>query len=110
MALSGHYAHEGVQKALEVVQHFDPPGVAARYMLECLMIQLTFLGEDESIAVDIVRDHLHKLQNKQIKEIAKALNKSLDVIMEEVEIIKTLDARSGQKYNIAQQRMIKTDV
>src|SRR5437879_1600912 len=110
IAESGDHSLEDVQSALEVVQHFDPPGVAARDLRECLLIQWNILGEDESIAIDIVRDHLHKLQNKQFKEIAKALNKSLDVIMEEVEIIKTLDARSGQKYNIAQQRMIKTDV
>ena len=71
IAESGDHALEDVQKALEVVQHFDPPGVAARDIRECLMIQLTFLGEDESIAVDIVRDHLHKVQNKQFKEIAK---------------------------------------
>src|SRR5215831_8951081 len=76
IAESGEHTLEEVQKALEVVQHFDPPGVAARDIRECLMIQLTILGEDESIAVEIVRDHLHKLQNKQFKEIAKALNKS----------------------------------
>src|SRR5262249_10542656 len=70
IAESGEHTLEEVQRALEVVQHFDPPGVAARDIRECLMIQLTILGEDESIAIDIVRDQLHKLQNKQYKEIA----------------------------------------
>ncbi len=110
IAESGDHTLEDVQKALEVVQRFDPPGVAARDIRECLLIQLTILGEDESIAVDIVRDHLHKLQNKQYKEIAKALNKSLEVIMEEVDIIKELDPRPGQKYNRAQPRLIEPDV
>lgn len=110
IAESGEHAIEDVQKALEVVQRFDPPGVAARDLRECLMIQLTVLGEDESIAIDIVRDHLHKLQNKQFKEIAKALNHTMDVIMEEVEIIKTLDPRPGQKYNRSQPRLIEPDV
>src|SRR5438477_7396049 len=105
IAESGEHSLEDVQNALEVVQHFDPPGVAARDLRECLMIQLTVLGEDDSIAVEIVRDHLHKLQNKQFREIAKALNKPLNVIMEEVEIIKTLDPRPGQKYNKAQPRL-----
>src|SRR6266850_6048283 len=110
IAESGEHTLEDVQKALEAVQLFDPPGVAARDIRECLMIQLTFLGEDETIAVDIVRDHLHKVQNKQFKEIAKALNKSLDMIMEEVEIIKALDPRPGQKYNRTQPRLIEPDV
>src|SRR5215472_8757904 len=110
IAESGEHSLEDVQKALEVVQHFDPPGVAARDLRECLLIQLQFIGEDESLAVDIVRDHLHKLQNKQFKEIAKALNKPLDIIMEEVEIIKQLDPRPGQKYNRSQPRLIEPDV
>src|SRR5438477_2768687 len=110
IAESGDHTPEDVQKALEVVQRFDPPGVAARDIRECLMIQLQILGEDESIAVDIIRDHLHKLQNRQIKEIAKALNKPLDVIMEELEIIKALDPRPGQKYNRTQPRLIEPDV
>jgi len=110
IAESGEHALEDVQKALEVVQHFDPPGVAARDLRECLLIQLRFIGEDESLAVDVVRDHLHKLQNKQFKEIAKALNKPLSAIMEEVDIIKQLDPRPGQKYNRSQPRLIEPDV
>ena len=110
IAESGEHTLEEVQKALEVVQRLDPPGVAARDIRECLMIQLTILGEDESIAVEIVRDHLHKLQNKQFKEIAKGLNHPLEVIMEEVEIIKQLDPRPGQKYNRSQPRLIEPDV
>jgi len=110
IAESGEHTLEDVQKALEVVQHFDPPGVAARDLRECLLIQLRFIGEDESLAVDVVRDHLHKLQNKQFKEIAKALNKPLSGIMEEVDIIKQLDPRPGQKYNRSQPRLIEPDV
>src|SRR5437870_2414748 len=110
IAESGEHSLEDVQNALEVVQHFDPPGVAARDLRECLMIQLTILGEDESIAIETVRDHLHRLRNTQLKGIATALNKRLEVIMEEVEIIKTLDPRPGQKYNKAQPRLIEPDV
>ena len=107
---SGEHTLQEVQKALEVVQHFDPPGVSARDLRECLLIQLRILGDEESLAVEVVRDHLHKLQNKQFKEIAKALNKALDMIMDEVEIIKQLDPRPGQKYNKSQPRLIEPDV
>src|SRR5205085_6693782 len=88
---SGEHTLDEVQKALEVVQRFDPPGVAARDIRECLMIQLTILGEAESIAVEIVRDPLPTLQNKQIKEIAKAATQPLNVIMEVAETIKQVD-------------------
>src|SRR5437667_7448880 len=88
IAESGEHTLEDVQKALETVQHFDPPGVAARDLRECLLIQLQILGEEETVASEVVRDHLHKLQNKQFKEIAKALNKPLNVIMDALEIVK----------------------
>src|SRR5215813_10655608 len=99
IAESGEHTLDDVQKALEIVQQFDPPGVTARDLRECLLIQLKFIGEDDTLAVDVVRDHLHKLHNKQFKEIAKALNKPLSEIMEEVVIIKQLDSRPGQKYH-----------
>jgi len=110
IAESGEHTLEDVQKALEVVQHFDPPGIAAGDLRECLLIQLQILGEEDSVAVEVVRDHLHKLQNKQFKEIAKALNKPLNVIMDALEIVKHLDPRPGQKYNKAQPRLIEPDV
>ena len=110
IAESGEHPLEDVQAALLVVQRFDPAGVAARDLRECLLIQLRVLGEEESMAVDIVREHLHKVQNKQFKEIAKAMGKPLDDIMEELEIIKALDPRPGQRYNRSEPRLIETDV
>jgi len=110
IAESGEHTLEEVQQALEVVQRFDPPGVAARDLRECLMIQLRILEEDDTIVAEVVADHLHKLQNKQFKEIAKALNRPLNVIMEAVEIIQQLDPRPGQKHNKTQPRLIEPDV
>jgi RNA polymerase sigma-54 factor len=110
IAESGEHTLEEVQKALEVVQAFDPPGVAARDLRECLMIQLQVLGEDDEVCTAIVGEHLHKLQNKQFKEIAKAIGKPLDETMEAIEIIKHLDPRPGQKYNRAAPRLIEPDV
>jgi RNA polymerase sigma-54 factor len=110
IAESGEHSLEEVQNALEIVQAFDPPGVAAKDLRECLLIQLRVLGDEDSVAVEVVRDHLHKLQNKQFKEIAKALGKPLEIVMEALEIIKTLDPRPGQKHNRTQPRLIEPDV
>jgi RNA polymerase sigma-54 factor len=110
IAESGEHEIEDIHKAIETVQHFDPPGVAARDLRECLMIQLRILEEDDTIPFEIVCDHLHKVQNKQFKEIAKAMNRTMEVVMEAVEIIKALDPRPGQKYNRTQPRLIEPDV
>jgi RNA polymerase sigma-54 factor len=110
IAESGEHSLEDVQKALEVVQQFDPHGVAARDLRECLMIQLRALGEDDCFSMDIVRDHLAKLQNKQYKDIARAMGLQLEEIMDAIEIVKALDPRPGQKYNRTAARTIEPDV
>jgi RNA polymerase sigma-54 factor len=110
IAESGEHALEDVAQALQVVQAFDPPGVAARDLRECLMAQLHSLGEDDCFSMDIVRDHLAKVQSKQYKEIAKAMGLQLEEIMEAIEIVKALDPRPGQKYNKAAAPTIEPDV
>jgi len=110
LAETGGHSIEEVQAALEAVQAFDPPGVAARDVRECLMLQLHFLGEDDCFSMDIVRDHLNKVQSKQYKEIAKAMGLQLEQILEAIEIVKALDPRPGQKYNRAAAPTIEPDV
>ena len=110
IAESGEHTMEDVEKALKVVHAFDPAGVAARDLRECLMLQLASLGEDDCFSMDIVRDHLAKVQAKQYKEIAKAMGLQLEEIMAAIEIIRALDPRPGQKYNKAAAPTIEPDV
>lgn len=115
IAESGEHTLEDVEKALAVVQRFDPPGVGARDLRECLLIQLLLLDEqgnieEDCIAIDIVRDHLDKVKNRQYREIAKAINRSIDEVMLAIEIIKALDPRPGQKHNKTEPRHIEPDV
>jgi RNA polymerase sigma-54 factor len=101
---------ESVERALVTVQGFDPAGVAARDLRECLLIQLTLLDADSPVAMEIVTDHLRKLQIRKYKEIAKVLRRPLPEVLEAVEIIKHLDPRPGQKYNNVEARHIEPDV
>ena len=93
-------------EALKVVQSFDPAGVGARDLAECLLIQLVHLGEENSVAAQIVRQHLKQLQNQQYQEIARALGRPLSLILAQVKVIKHLDPRPGQRYNKTETRVI----
>ena len=111
IAESGEHALEDVREALEVVQHFDPPGVAARDLRECLMIQLRVLGEDDSYRC---RDRPRSSPQAAKQAIqgnrqGHAACRS-KMIMDAVEIVKQLDPRPGQKYNRTQPRLIEPDV
>src|SRR5277367_1758442 len=58
LAQSGGYSMEDVEEALTMVQEFDPPGVGARDLLECLLIQLKVIDPENTLAQQIITDHL----------------------------------------------------
>jgi len=110
LAQSGNHQPADVEEGLTLVQMFDPLGVAARDVRECLLIQLRHLAPDNALAQQIVSDHLKQLQNKQYREIARALDRPVKAVERCVEIIRKLDPRPGQRFNNSQTRLIEPDV
>ena len=114
---------EELHQAIELVRQMDPVGVAARDLRECLLAQLSYQrqfrkdhglnGETERVledAVVIVDQHLRPLQNKQYREISKAVERPLEAVMAALEYIRTLDPRPGLRYNRIDARLIEPDV
>ena len=110
IAQSGGHKLEDVQEALKLVQEFDPLGVGARDLCECLLIQLRTLAPDNTLAQQIVSEYMKQLRNKQYREIARAVDRPIQAVERCVEIIKKLDPRPGQRYDNAQARLIEPDV
>ncbi|MEE9235310.1 MAG: RNA polymerase factor sigma-54 [Candidatus Acidoferrales bacterium] len=110
IASSGEHDPVYVEEGLRRVQEFDPLGVGARDLRECLLLQLHALAPENTLAQQIVQDHLKQLQNKQYKEVARALNRPLPAVLAAVEVIKGLDPRPGQRYNRTEPRLIEPDV
>ena len=110
IAESGGGESKDLEEALRLVQECDPAGVAARDLRECLLLQLRVLGAEGSTAWQIASDHLPHLEDKQYKEIARALKKPQEEITAAVEVIRKLDPFPGQRYNQAQPRLIELDV
>ena len=108
-----------LNEAITIVQQMDPIGVAARDLRGCLLAQLQFhqqQSDDEETdqliadATAIVTDHIRELQNKQLKEIGKALNRPIEAVQKAVDLIRTLDPRPGLRYNTVEPRLIEPDV
>jgi RNA polymerase sigma-54 factor len=112
-----------LQEALEVVRQLDPPGVACRDLRSCLMCQLLYHqaqlalhkngnGTEQVLkdAMAVVDQHLRGLQNKQHKEIAKAIGRPIEAVQAALDYIRTLDPRPGLRYNKVQARLIEPDV
>lgn len=129
---------EKVASALDHVQTFDPPGVGARDLAECLVLQIRHLAQNpigdgessdvkinESLLERIVTSHLSDLKKKRYHNIARELGVKLDeVFFEAVHIIEGLDSEPGlhskfdllqdkapsQPYFLAENRYIVSDV
>ncbi len=88
-----------LQDLLVVIQDFDPPGVGARDLRECLLLQLERLGKVDSMAADIVRHHLDLLAGRKIPDIARALRKPVEEVQAAANFIATLDPKPGRAYS-----------
>src|SRR5438876_236091 len=101
---------EEVESALRLVQGFDPTGVAARSVRECLLLQLTADAEPDPVSVEIVEKHFEDLERRRYAEIARALKLPLDRIMESIEEIQSLEPKPGRRFSTSDQRYIAPDV
>jgi RNA polymerase sigma-54 factor len=101
---------EQVEKVLAMVQAFDPPGVAARNIQECLLIQLKTDPNPDPVSVEIVEDHFDDLSRRRYPDIARALKLPLDRIMESVEEIMGLEPKPGRRFGGNDSRYIVPDV
>jgi RNA polymerase sigma-54 factor len=110
IAQAANYSMEDVEEALAMVQEFDPPGIAARDLQECLLIQLKLVDPQNTLAQQIIADHLKLLQNNQLKEVARALNRPVELVKRAVDVIKRLDPRPGLRYNRTEPRLVEPDV
>ena len=115
------FDRDQLHEAIEVVRQLDPPGVGCRDLRECLLYQLRYhqaqLGKNGNgtaqvlaDAVAIVDQHLRALQNKQHKEISRAINRPVEAVQVALDYIRTLDPRPGQQYNKVLPRLIEPDV
>lgn len=104
-------AYDLVEKALELVQSLDPPGIAARNLSECLLLQLKALGKENSLEFRIISEYLTLLERKKLTEIAKQLKVSLKQVQEAVESIRSLNPFPGSKYRSEEkEKIIQVDL
>jgi RNA polymerase sigma-54 factor len=110
IAALGPWDVADVERALEHVQAFDPVGVAARDLQECLLLQLRPLGLEGTAVETLVRDHLRLLQNHRIPDLAKALGCEIEEIKQHIEVIKHLDPKPGARYSPTESQYVIPDV
>lgn len=101
---------EDVERALNLIQGFDPVGVAARDLRECILIQIRYLGLEGSVVEEIVKNHLFDIEKKRYQSIAKELNVSLNDVLAALKVIEGLEPKPGRAYLNVDNRYINPDV
>lgn len=99
------------ESIVSIIQTFDPVGVAARSLSECLIIQLRQNNVEEETIYQIINNHLDDLANNKINNIAKKLDISLERVQEVGDFIKTLEPKPGRIFSSSRDiRYITPDV
>jgi RNA polymerase sigma-54 factor len=101
---------EMVEDVLETMQSFDPVGVCARDLRECLLIQARLLQLDNSLVTDIISDHLKNLENKNFKAICKALKVKIKDVIAAVNVIRALEPKPGREFSDETPHYITPDI
>jgi len=110
VAALGPWPHAIVEEALRIVQQFDPTGIAARDLQECLILQLEAHGMGDRLAVRLIRDYFPKLINQKLPEVARELAIPVDLLLDELKVIRSLDPHPGRKYASRQAQYIEPEV
>lgn len=89
---------EQILSVLKVIQTFEPVGVGARDLRECLMLQLERAGQKETLEYRIVSDFMEALGRRRIPEIARGTGTEVDEVQDALENIARLEPRPGRNY------------
>ena len=117
------FAESEAETALRDIQTFDPTGVGARDLSECLLLQLGHLGRNPmgslgarpgalkgSVVEGVILHHLKDLERKQYAKIAKALNATVEEVFQATKIIEGLEPKPGRPFVNTQNHVIVPDV
>lgn len=101
---------EDLEDTLSMIQEFDPPGVGARDLKECLLIQAKHLEEDTTDLVNIIQNHLKDLEKRNYEAIAKVMGKDIREIVEMCKIIYAMEPKPGRAYHENDTHYVTPDV
>ncbi|HCQ80211.1 MAG TPA: RNA polymerase sigma-54 factor, partial [Verrucomicrobiales bacterium] len=101
---------ERLEDALATIQNFDPPGVGAADLRECLLLQLDHLGLGSGLEAEIVDEHLDEVARNHFPQLAKKLHLSLETVIAAINHIRTLDPSPGSRFQHNGNPYVQPDV
>ena len=110
IARTSNTTEEKVESVLKLMQTFDPIGVCARDLSECLLIQARHLKIDNTLVTGIIKDHLGDLERKNYKAICRVLKVNMNDVVAAVNVIKALEPKPGRQFSDETPQYITPDI
>jgi RNA polymerase sigma-54 factor len=101
---------EIVESTLRLIQSFEPPGVGARDLKECLLIQIRDRCGEGSLEGKVVEDHLSELERRNYAKIARSLGVSEKRVIKAKNLISTLEPMPGRAYSTTDAGYVTPDI
>ncbi len=101
---------EELENAKKILQRFDPVGIGAQDLRECLLVQMSRLGKKNSLPYKIVESHLDDLANKRFPNLAKKLGVAMDQVSRAADFVSTLDPRPARRFAPSHNSYITPDI
>lgn len=103
-------AHQDLIDVLPFVQEFDPPGVGARDLKECLLIQAKHLEEDTHDIIFLINNHLKDLEKKNYASISKAMDRQVEDVIDMCRLVCSMDPKPGRAFSAQDTHYVTPDV
>ena len=110
LAQQANVDEETIARVVEIVQTFDPTGVCARDLRECLLLQMAARKIDDPLVISIVDLHLDLLRRRDLRGLAKVTNLPIEVIAAAAQVIGTLEPWPGRALGGADPVYITPDI
>lgn len=101
---------EEVERILRLIQTFDPTGIAARSLRECLLLQADHLDLEDTVVHRLIEHYLDRLEEKQFPRICRELKINMDELLVAIRIIKNMDPKPGLRFNTDEAEYIVPDL
>lgn len=101
---------QDLEEMLPFLHEFDPPGVGARDLKECILIQAKHLEEDTHDLVNLINNHFRDLEKRNYSGIAKAMNLQVEDVVELCKIIYTMEPKPGRAFMTQDTHFVTPDV
>jgi RNA polymerase sigma-54 factor len=110
MAAMEKVSDDMMERARQAVMRLDPVGCGARDVKECLLVQLEVLGESDRLAAKLIREHFADLQQHKLPHLSKQIGVDVEVLLEELQFIRTLDPYPGRRYSSEEPILISPEI